>query len=168
MNNLNAERKKGNNAKISPEIISLPCAITLLSRCGQCLFHIMCSAWMLLSGNIFHINHPSCSFLSNCLSDDDSGSMLFKLELRNLHPEIVTEALMQRCQVVLLCKYISSAVFFCSRSRDLLFLSPSVFLLCKRDATERDEELLNTRLLCFKLWRGKLEAKRNLFQGVNT
>ncbi len=36
---------------------------------------------------------------------------LFKLELRRLHPEIATAALVLLCQVVLLCKYISSAVF---------------------------------------------------------
>lgn len=37
--------------------------------------------------------------------------MLFKLEVRRMHPEIVPEALVQLCQVVLLCKYISSALF---------------------------------------------------------
>lgn len=37
--------------------------------------------------------------------------MLFKLEVRQMHPEIVPEALVQLCQVVLLCKYVSSALF---------------------------------------------------------
>lgn len=37
--------------------------------------------------------------------------VLFKLEVRRMHPEIVTAALVQLCQVVLLCKYIFSAVF---------------------------------------------------------
>lgn len=78
-----------------------------------------------------HIVHPLCSFLANCGYDDEEAWLLFKLGLRCLHPEIATAALVLLCQVVLLCKYNSSAVFFWSRCR--IFLSWRLnfsFFLC--------------------------------------
>lgn len=51
-----------------------------------------------------HIAHPLCNFLTNCQSDDEEASVSFRLYL--IHPEIAAAALVQLCQVVLLCKYV--------------------------------------------------------------